>query len=96
MDCLEKEPRKNIPVKLEPDDDTPVKDKVEKVAQSISVLNRTRESISASVFCSESDGQLLDKALAKQLAVRKGELDSLLPRNVSVIGNSRAPLVQQE
>ena len=40
-------------------------------------LNRTRESLSAEESYLEQLGQLLDKALAKQIAVREAELDSL-------------------
>ena len=57
---------------------------VEKLNKSISILNRTRESLVASAR-PDSRGQLLDQALAKQLAVRRAELDSLLPKNISVI-----------
>ena len=59
--------------------------------RSISVLNRTKRSLSASVH-PDSQSQLLDKALAKQIAVRQAELDSLLlPRSVSVIVRSSTP-----
>ena len=66
-------------------------DKEEILNHSISVLNRTKRSLSASVS-PDSQGQLLDKALAKQIAVRQAELDSLLlPRSVSVIVRSSTP-----
>ena len=45
------------------DESIPVK---EKVLRSISVLNRTRESL-ADESCLDKPGQLLDKALAKQI-----------------------------
>ena len=40
-------------------------------------LNQTRKSLSAEDSYLEQPGQLLDKALAKQIAVREAELDSL-------------------
>ena len=63
---------------------------LEKLNNSISVLNRTKESLGASA-CPDSLGHLLDKALAKQIAVRKAELDKLLPNNVSVIVRASTP-----
>ena len=63
---------------------------LEKLNNSISVLNRTRESLGATA-CPDSSGHLLDKALAKQIAVRKAELDKLLPNNVSVIVRTSTP-----
>ena len=45
----------------------------EKIIKSISILNRTRESLTASGGLSDSEGQLLEKALAKQLSIRKSE-----------------------
>ena len=68
----------------------------EKVIQSISVLNRTRESL-ADDSCRDKPGQLLDKALAKQIKIREIELDSLtentpvVNNNVSVIVRSSTP-----
>ena len=49
---------------------------VEKIFRSISALNRTRESL-ASDTCLDRSGHLLDQALAKQIAIREAELDSL-------------------
>ena len=75
------------------DENIPVK---EKVLRSISVLNRTRESL-ADESCLDKPGQLLDKALAKQIKVREAELDSLakntpiVNNNVSVIVRSSTP-----
>ena len=75
------------------DEGIPVK---EKVLRSISVLNRTRESL-ADESCLDKPGQLLDKALAKQIKVREAELDSLakntplVNNNVSVIVRSSTP-----
>ena len=63
----------------------------EKIIKSISVLNRTRESLSASGCLSDSEGQLLEKALAKQLSIRKGELDSSIPNSISVIVRASTP-----
>ena len=76
---------------------------LEKLNNSISVLNRTKESLGASA-CPDSLGHLLDKALAtltysskfnkalaKQIAVRKAELDKLLPNNVFVIVRASTP-----
>ena len=64
-----------------------ISEDLEKLNNSISILNRTRESLAASA-CLDSSGHLLDKALAKQIAVRKSELDKLLPNSVSVIVRS--------
>ena len=64
---------------------------LEKLNNSISVLNRTRESLGATA-CPDSSGHLLDKALAKQIAaVRKAELDKLLPNKFSVIVTASTP-----
>ena len=71
------------------DQTTPPEEK--EVLRSIEVLNRTRESLSADVLCSNREGQLLDKALAKQLARREAQLDSFLQRNVSVIVRTSTP-----
>ena len=57
-------------------------------------LNQTRESLSAEESFLEQPGQLLDKALAKQIARREAELDSLSapPNNsVSVIVTCSTP-----
>ena len=67
-----------------------ISEDLEKLNNSISILNRTRESLAASA-CLDSSGHLLDKALAKQIAVRKSELDKLLPNSVSVIVRSSSP-----
>ena len=67
--------------------------KQEEVLRSISVLSRTRESLSASGCISDSDGQLLEKALAKQLNLRRAELDSSTPpTNTSVIVRTSTPV----
>ena len=67
--------------------------KQEKVLRSISVLNRTRESLSASGCISDSEGQLLEKALAKQLTVRRAELiSSTQSFDASVIVRTSTPL----
>ena len=85
-------PDAGCPRRQEPSGDTPEKtvQDAEEVFRSISILNRTRESLSASASPG-SNGQLLDRALAKQLAVRKAELDSLLPNSVSVIVRTSTP-----
>ena len=65
--------------------------KVEKVLRT---LNQTRKSLSAEDSFLEQPGQLLDKALAKQIAVREAELDSLSApskKNVSVIVRCSTP-----
>ena len=67
-----------------------ISEDLEKLNNSISILNRTRESLAASA-CPDSSGHLLDKALAKQISVRKSELDKLLPNSVSVIVRSSTP-----
>ena len=57
-------------------------------------LSQTRESLSAEESFLEQPGQLLDKALAKQIARREAELDSLSapPNNsVSVIVTCSTP-----
>ena len=43
------------------------------------------------MHCSNREGQLLDKALAKQIARREAQLDSFLQRNVSVIVRTSTP-----
>ena len=63
----------------------------ENIIKSISILNRTRESLTASGGLSDSEGQLLEKALAKQLYIRKCELDSSIPNSVSVIVRASTP-----
>ena len=69
------------------------KENVDKVKRSIFVLQRTRESLSATLAEEDLDsgGSLLDRALVRQLSVRKAELDNLLPKNVSVIVRSSTP-----
>ena len=64
---------------------------VEEASSSILILRRTRRSLSASACPANSKSQLLDNALARQIAVRQAELDSLLPRSVSVIVRSSTP-----
>ena len=64
----------------------------EKVIQSISVLNRTRESL-ADDSCRDKPGQLLDKALAKQIKIREIELDSLT-KNTPVVNNNVSVIVR--
>ena len=57
-------------------------------------LSQTRESLSAEESFLEQPGQLLDKALAKQIAKREAELDSLTAsnkKNVSVIVRCSTP-----
>ena len=62
--------------------------KIEKVLWS---LNKIRESPAEDSFL-EQPGQLLDKALVKQIAIREAELDSLVaPNNASVIGRCTIP-----
>ena len=59
-----------------------------KVRKALRSLNQTRECLSAEDSFLEQPGQLLDKALAKQIARRESELDSLtapIKNNVSVI-----------
>ena len=59
-----------------------------KVRKALRSLNQTRECLSAEDSFLEQPGQLLDKALAKQIARREAELDSLSApnkKNVSVI-----------
>ena len=65
-----------------------------KVTRSIFILQRTRESLSSTFDATadlERGGSLLDNALARQLSIRKAELDNLLPKNVSVIVRSSTP-----
>ena len=66
---------------------------IEKVTRSIFVLQRTRESLSATFAAADSEegGSFLENALVKQLSIRKAELDNLLPKNVSVIVRSSTP-----
>ena len=67
---------------------------LEKVTRSIFILQRTRESLSTTFDATvvpERGGSLLDSALAKQLSIRKAELDNLLPKTVSVIVRSSTP-----
>ena len=45
---------------------------VDKLVKSISVLNRTRESICAST-CPDNGGKILDRAIVKQIKVRKSD-----------------------
>ena len=65
--------------------------KVRKVLRS---LNQTRESLSVEESFLEQPGQLLDKALTKQIAIREAELDSLVApkkKNISVIVRCSTP-----
>ena len=65
-----------------------------KVEKALRTLNQTRKSLSAEDSFLEQPGQLLDKALAKQIAVREAELDSLSApnkKNVSVIVRCSTP-----
>ena len=65
-----------------------------KVEKALRSLNQTRKSLSAEDSFLEQPGQLLDKALAKQIAVREAELDSLSApskKNVSVIVRCSTP-----
>ena len=67
---------------------------LEKVTRSIFILQRTRESLSSTFDATaylERGGSLLDNALARQLSIRKAELDNLLPKNVSMIVRSLTP-----
>ena len=81
---------RRIIFKIEPGRET-VKEKEEasKLEKVLRSLNQTRKSLSAEDSYLEQPGQLLDKALAKQIAVREAELDSLAAqsnkKNVSVI-----------
>ena len=52
---------------------------LEKVTRSIFILQRTRESLSSTFDATadlERGGSLLDNALARQLSIRKAELDN--------------------
>ena len=62
---------------------------------AIHILSRTRESLSASGCTSNSDGQLLGKALAKQLTVRRAELISSSPlKDASVSVGTSIPATE--
>ena len=66
----------------------------ERIRKSITILNRTRESLLADESFLEKPSQLLDKALAKVISIRKEELDSKKPEpknNVSVIVRCSTP-----
>ena len=54
-----------------------MEEQASKVEKALRTLNQTRKSLSAEDSFLEQPGQLLDKALAKQIAVREAELDSL-------------------
>ena len=61
---------------------------MKKVRRVLRSLNQTRESLSVEESFLEQPGQLLDKALTKQIAIREAELDSLVApkkKNVSVL-----------
>ena len=64
---------------------------MEVVFRRLSVLKRTRRSLTADVNYLDKSGQLLDRSLAKQEQARQAELDSLLPNSVSVIVRSSTP-----
>ena len=60
---------------------------LDSVRSRISILNRTRDSLIAEGAFSTELGQVLDKALAKQLNLRQeeiGDSPSLVPRQVPV------------
>ena len=58
---------------------------------SLSILNRTRRSLSASSLSSGHGQGLLDRALAKQISARQAELDCNLQRFRSVIARTSTP-----
>ena len=62
-----------------------------KVEKALRSLNQTRKSLSAEDSYLEQPGQLLDKALAKQIAVREAELDSLAATNKKNVPTSHFP-----
>ena len=64
---------------------------MDEVFRRLSILKRTRRSLTADVNYLDKSGQLLDRSLAKQEQVRQAELDSLLPNSVSVIVRSSTP-----
>ena len=72
----------------EPENST---EEAEVVFRRLSLLKRTRRSLTADVNYLDKSGQLLDRSLAKQEQVRQIELDSLLPNSVSVIVRSSTP-----
>ena len=68
---------------------------LDSVRSRISILNRTRDSLIAEGAFSTELGQVLDKALAKQLNLRQeeiGDSPSLVPRQVPVIVRNSTPL----
>ena len=70
------------------------KDEAIEVVNVLQSLTNTRESLSANASLLEQSGQLLDKALAKQIAIRESELDSSgksIKKNVSVIVRCSTP-----
>ena len=72
---------------------------LDSVRSRISILNRTRDSLSAIGAFSTELGQVLDKALAKQLNSRQeeiGETSSHVPRQVPVIVRNSTPLPLEE
>ena len=81
--------------KIEPGRETfEVEEHTSKVEKALRTLNQTRKSLSAEDSFLEQPGQLLDKALAKQIARREAELDSLSApskKNVSVIVRCSTP-----
>ena len=69
-------------------------EQVKRVRKVLRSLNQTRESLSVEESFLEQPGQLLDKALTKQIAIREAELDSLVApkkKNVSVIVRCSTP-----
>ena len=71
-------------------------DAAERIEKSITILNRTRESLIADESYLTKPSQLLDKALAKVILIRKEELDSFSKKpgpknNVSVIVRCSTP-----
>ena len=71
-----------------------MEEQTSKVEKALRTLNQTRKSLSAEDSFLEQPGQLLDKALAKQIAAREAELDSLAApnkKNVSVIVRCSTP-----
>ena len=70
------------------------KEEANEVANVCQSLIDTKESLSANTPLLEQSGQLLDKALAKQIAIREAELDSpgkSIKKNVSVIVRCSTP-----
>ena len=64
---------------------------VSEASRALSALRRTRRSLNTSACSVQGRSQLLDSALARQIAVRQADLNSLLPTTVSVIVRSYTP-----